>query len=310
MRTIPALVLSAGLVVGLTACSTDALGGCAPAALPGPASELVTASGAFAKAPTVDFPTPLIAHDVEASTLIEGEGDRVSTGDTVLLNFLISEGVSGAELGRSDYSAAPQLATLGSSALASVVSEGLQCQTVGSRVAIVASPERTHQGQTGGSFDANASLVYVIDIVDAFPAKADGAPQVAINGLPAVVTAPDGTPGITVPSKPAPEELTVASLRIGSGEKVAASDTLVVKYTGVLWDDGGVFDSTWSDGTAVEVDLAGSSPLPSVVTERLEGTTVGSQLLVVVPPGDESTPGVPPNSTLVYVIDILGILGD
>ena len=45
--------------------------------------------------------------------------------------------------------------------------------------------------------------------------------------------------------------------------------------------------------------------------EALEGQTVGSQVLVVIPPelayGEEGAGSIPANATLVFVIDILGI---
>jgi peptidylprolyl isomerase len=45
--------------------------------------------------------------------------------------------------------------------------------------------------------------------------------------------------------------------------------------------------------------------------EALDGKTVGSQVLVVIPPdqgyGDQAQGPIPADSTLVFVVDILGI---
>lgn len=312
MRKRIALLISAGLIVGLTACSAGPLDGCTPSATPGPASTLVKSTGAFERVPTIDFPTPLITSDVEASTLIDGDGARVSSGDTVLLQYAIAEGSTGVVVGTSDYNGDPQVATLGSGSLASVVSEGLQCATVGSRVAVVASADRTHQGQTGGAFDVDASLIYVLDVLGAFPGKADGTGQVPDNSLPAVVTAPDGTPGITIPSKTPPTEFTVAPLQLADGPEISPDDRVVVKFTGVGWDSAAVFDSSWTDGTAVVVSGADRT-FPQSVVDAIRDHTVGSQILVVVPPlGDDpqGAMGAPSNTTLIYVIDILGVIGE
>jgi FKBP-type peptidyl-prolyl cis-trans isomerase len=80
-----------------------------------------------------------------------------------------------------------------------------------------------------------------------------------------------------------------------------------VHYTGVTWDEREVFDSSWDSEPA-------SMTLDSVVpgfAAALEGQTVGSQVLVVIPPeqgyGDQAQGAIPANSTLVFVIDILGL---
>ncbi len=45
--------------------------------------------------------------------------------------------------------------------------------------------------------------------------------------------------------------------------------------------------------------------------QALKGQTVGSQILVVIPPslgyGDKTTSSIPAGSTLVFVIDVLGV---
>ena len=50
---------------------------------------------------------------------------------------------------------------------------------------------------------------------------------------------------------------------------------------------------------------------PAGFAEALEGKTVGSQVLAVIPPdqgyGDQGSGAVPGDATLVFVIDILGI---
>jgi FKBP-type peptidyl-prolyl cis-trans isomerase len=59
---------------------------------------------------------------------------------------------------------------------------------------------------------------------------------------------------------------------------------------------------------------AASLTLDAVVpgfAEALEGQTVGSQVMVVIPPdqgyGEEGQGAIPGGSTLVFVIDILGL---
>jgi len=130
----------------------------------------------------------------------------------------------------------------------------------------------------------------------------DGAPQLTRDGFPAVVLAPDGRPGITVPKTDAPESVETEVLKRGDGETVESGDQVLVQYTSVNWESGEVADSTWEAGTPA--DLHGhrrrGCTAPAGVAEPVIGQTVGSQIGVIVPGED--------GATLFYVIDILGVL--
>lgn len=313
MRTLPALLLTATLVASLTSCAGGPFGsGCDSPVSAGDASAVVTATGKFDTKPTVEFPTPVVTKKTERSELLPGNGAPLEEGQAAVLKFTILNGTDGTVLQQSDYTGAGSLITIGKSEVP-VVSLGLQCATVGSRVAIVGSAKDTHDGQAdpNSGIGADDAFVYVIDIVKAFPAKASGAAQIPQPGLPAVVTAPDGAPGITVPKTDPPKKLTVAVLQRGDGKKVAADDQVVVKYTGVLWADSSVFDSTWTKHQASVVQLKESSTVTAGFADGLAGQRIGSQVLLVVPPGegfgDAGSTGVPPGSTLIYVVDILGL---
>ena len=85
-------------------------------------------------------------------------------------------------------------------------------------------------------------------------------------------------------------------------------DSIRIKYTGVTWADRKVFDSSWQKGASVAVTMNGVVP---GFAQALEGQTVGSQILAVIPPelgyGAEGSGTIPGDATLVFVIDILGI---
>ena len=94
----------------------------------------------------------------------------------------------------------------------------------------------------------------------------------------------------------------------GSGPAVTAGQTVVVKYTGWLWD-GTQFDSSWDAGTTFPVSDIGSASVIDGWNEGLVGLNVGSQVLLVVPPdkgyGDTANGSIPASSTLVFVVDVL-----
>ena len=84
---------------------------------------------------------------------------------------------------------------------------------------------------------------------------------------------------------------------------------MVLKYTAVTWDDGTVVDSTWKDGPAVVKELVKSDTVPEGLVKGLVGKRIGSQVLLVIPPKlAEGVTAAPTDATLVYVVDILGII--
>ena len=309
MRTLPVLLLAAGIVASLTSCATAPFSqSCTSTVQSGNASDVVTATGAFGSQPTVSFPTPIVTKNIERTELLPGDGPAVSEGDVVVIKYTAYNGATGEIAGQGDYSGPGQALTLGKSTN-ETGSVGLECATVGSRV-VIASNAAT-AGQDPAKFPD--ALVFVIDIVDAFPGKAWGTPQIPQAGMPAVVTAPNGAPGVTIPKQDPPSTLAVNVLREATGKKLKDGDHVVVKYTALVWSDSSVFDSTWTKGQAKIVTLAESDAETEGFVKGLIGQPVGSQVLIVVPPslgyGSAGSSGVPADSTLVYVVDILGVDG-
>ncbi len=309
MRTLPVLLLAVGIVASLSSCATAPFSqGCDSTVTSGPASSVVTATGALGSAPTVNFPTPLITKKIERSELITGTGHQITDGDVVVMKYTMANGTSGEVVAQAKYDGLGVIVTLGTSPTPAVT-KGLECVTVGSRVAVVSNAADAGQDPA----KVKDSVVFVIDVVDAFPGKAYGTPQIAQAGMPAVVTAPDGTPGVTVPKEDPPSALAVNVLRHADGEKLEAGDNAVLKYTALLWSDSSVFDSTWTEGQASVLTLTPSEKATKGLVDGLVGQTIGSQVLIVAPPedgyGSTGSTGVPPGSTLIYVVDILGTVG-
>ena len=88
-----------------------------------------------------------------------------------------------------------------------------------------------------------------------------------------------------------------------------ATDSVTVTYTGTLLD-GTVFDSTSQHGGQPI-----SFPLNQVIhgwTEGLQLMHVGDKFKFVIPPdlaygANPPTPAIPPNSTLVFEVELVGI---
>ncbi|MFF2274072.1 FKBP-type peptidyl-prolyl cis-trans isomerase [Agromyces sp. NPDC058136] len=314
MRSSFALIATAGLVaVALTGCTAPAP---APEATEGNASSLVEAGGKFGEAPKVDFPTPLMPSETECTELIEGEGPLLTEGQMTLVGLAVYNGATGDELQVTGFGSEDAVPITVSDTTLPGLKKGLSCAREGSRVAVVI-PEKDGFGPNGNQsigINPGDSIVMVLDVQRAFPSRADGAIRLSRDGFPAVVLAPDGRPGITVPKNDPPEQTEVEVLKEGSGEVVESGDTVVVQYTGVLWSDNSVFDSSWEKGSPVSFTVAegeGSQVIPGF-SKAIIGQTVGSQVGVIVTPedgyGDQANAKIPAGSTLFFVVDILGVL--
>lgn len=135
--------------------------------------------------------------------------------------------------------------------------------------------------------------------------RATGEAQPVSDGYPAVKLDSDGAPSITPLTTAPPADFGVATLIKGAGAVVSATDIVTVQYAGWLWD-GTAFDSSWMRGEPAQFSLEQVVP---GFTKAIAGQTVGSQVIAILPPADgygESGSGsIPPNSTLIFVVDIL-----
>lgn len=310
MRSSLALIASAGLVaVVLSGCASAP----APEAGTGQSSEAVVVKGDFGETPRVEFPSPLAPEETQCTEIIAGEGELLVEGQQALVGLAVYNGASGEELQVTGFEEDPVPITVSDSTIPGL-RKGLTCAREGSRVAVVVPAEDAFgaEGNPSAGIEAGDSLVFVVDVQRAFPGRAEGAVRLSRDGFPAVVLAPDGRPGITVPKSDPPEHLEVELLKEGAGPVVEDGDSVVVHYTGVLWDDNTVFDSSWENGApGIFVVGEGGQVVPGF-SDALVGQKVGSQVGVIVPPsegyGDEGNAQVPANSTLFFVIDILGVV--
>jgi FKBP-type peptidyl-prolyl cis-trans isomerase len=212
-----------------------------------------------------------------------------------------------------DSGGKPQLYQASNGQLVPAFDQSVVGKKVGSRVLVVAPPAAAFgtQGNTSLGINPGDTVVFVLDITQDVPQDSTIAgtitqppptlPQVKDNGKAA--------PTITIPAGQAPPtDLQQSVLVKGDGKQVQSGQTLVVQYTGVLWSNGQQFDSSWNHGGAQALQV-GTGSLIKGWDQGLVGQTVGSRVLLVVPPslgyGDKAQSAVPANSTLVFVIDIL-----
>lgn len=277
----------------------------------GSVSDSIKATGAVGKAPKVTFDKKLTTKTTQKTTVVKGKGALVTSGQPVIFQVSLYDGKTGKKATSTDYTSSGTYLVAGKSDSLNALSEGLVCSHVGDRIAIAGSAKDSTNGEGISQYKIGKtdSVVFVADILKAFPKKATGTKQKAVAGDSTVKVAKDGTPTITVSKTAAPTKTRASTLIKGSGAKVKAGDSIMVNYTGVVYKTGTVFDSSWAKKQPFVATLSTSSIIPGWV-DGLAGQTVGSQVLLTIPPADgyraKAQTGIPANSTLVFVIDILG----
>ncbi|MCI1018038.1 hypothetical protein HWD99_05330 [Microbacterium sp. C5A9] len=256
-------------------------------------ADSVTVEGDLGETPDVTVFTPVKSSSTSFSDVVVGDGEPLTTDvQPMVLDISFYGGDSGDKLYESEYNG--DLSRVHNIAYWSQRSPGLEsvleCATGGTRTVAVLTPEDFGDTnvQAFGLADGE-NVVAVIDVLDVHLAKAEGASQFNdARGLPSVVRAPDGTPGVIIPDSAAPKSTVTQTLIAGDGAKVEKDSIVVTNIMAVGWDDKTVVSSTW-----------GAEPNIGIAAKELVGATVGSQLLVVAP-------GAEGASATAIVVDILG----
>jgi peptidylprolyl isomerase len=124
-------------------------------------------------------------------------------------------------------------------------------------------------------------------------------------------TPPLGAPYVPVHVGPAPTTLVTQDLRVGTGPAVTPQDKITVNYIGVNCTDGKIFDDTYSRGQPFS-DISLADVIPGW-QQGIPGMQAGGQRLLGIPPslgyGAAGRPGIGPNETLWFVVDLVSIDG-
>ncbi len=268
----------------------------------------IDATGAFGEAPQVTVPSPWAIDKTQTKILVQGDGPEVGQSGYIQLNYYGVDARTGETFDESYSKGAPATFDLGG--VVAGFQKGLAGQKTGTRL-IIAMPGSDAYDGSGGRPESGIAmgdtLIFVVDILRAEFSEPTGQTVTVTDPDLPVVAGDLNAPTVTIPSdQPAPAGLTVQPLIKGSGPVVEATDGIVVNYAEYVWSTGAMVRQTYGF-TPLEGML--SSTIPGW-QQALAGQTMGSRLLLVVPPDlayPEGAPkiGVEKGSTMVYVIDIL-----
>ena len=292
--------------------------------------EAVTVDGEVGAAPTVTWKQRMSAGAIEAETLIEGDGAPIADGDDVFVNFLLADGftrstavdtfgaeTAGIRLTVGADAAEPQVFNdLVASVLGEQVKAGL---TRGSRLVVTGdtpaifgelalSPVVAMEGI--GNEDGLLLVADVLD-VEQLPAP-EGEQSTPPGWAPKILFGDAGIPtGFDFEGLAKPEKtLLAATLKKGTGDTVEKGDLLVADYVGQVYDADAAFDESYSKDKEPIATPIGLGQVVNGWDEKLVGMTVGSRVLLRIPPADGygaqgQGDTIPPGSTLYFVVDIL-----
>jgi peptidylprolyl isomerase len=259
----------------------------------------VQVTGDFGSKPSVAFKTAFVGETEENIVLIPGTGGEIKAGQRVTADYVATDGNDGCELDAT-YGKTPQNIILDQNSLLAPVYNAMVGQKVGARI-LVSADVTAEQGTW---------ILFVFDIIGAqdVPTSASGTPVTPPAGLP-VVTVVDGVPTITPPTGTPPTTLVSQVLIKGNGPVITSGQTVLMQYTGMIWASGKVFDSSWG-GAPVEFPVGVGQVIPGF-DEGLVGQTIGSRVLLVIPPDKgygtdgNAQAGIAGTDTLIFVVDLL-----
>ncbi|WP_062646932.1 FKBP-type peptidyl-prolyl cis-trans isomerase [Streptomyces maremycinicus] len=274
----------------------------------------ITAGVKFDEKPTVAKGTGEPSDQLAVKTVIAGSGKTVAENDYIQANCLGQIWDSAKVLLNTYDTKKPLFTQLAQGGTIDGWRYALTGKKTGSRVLFSVPPTWAFgkDGDADTGIKGTDTLVFVFDIQDTFNAKSSAkgkdVPQ-DDAAVPKVGTNTDGkAPSIEIPESDPPTKLVSNYVIEGDGPKLAADDTVLVQYKGVVWDTGKEFDSSYSRSSLTSFSL---QQVVKGWAQGLTGKKVGSRVVIVVPPslgyGDSppSGSGIEKDSTMVFSVDII-----
>lgn len=275
----------------------------------------IEVSGDFAQKPTIEIDTPLDVEESTAWTSSQGKGDGVGERATAILHLTIADGRTGKTVVSTlDQGQRPLQIDLTQQVFPSLAS-ALVGKRADSRVVVASTPDDAY-GEEGApqiGIEGGDSVVMVADILSTDPTSVLDGPTGPAGKVPKraprVIERDDVPAGIDFTGARRPAKLMVIPLREGTGAQVQSPDRVATRYLGQVWGASKPFETTFDQAPGNY--SIGMSEVVKAWEKGIEGRKEGARLMIIAPPefayGSDAQPDIPAGSTLVFVIDVLGV---
>ena len=249
-------------------------------------------------APGIEFTAPINFSEPGALLVEDGDGETIAVGQMLSLHYVALSGTDSSLLYSTYDTGTPEQIQLVDGQLDPALLEALSTAKVGARI-LYGVPDQ-----------GTGAVIMAITVVTAADVKtrAEGTAVEPVAGLPVVTLDANGKPSVAYDGATKSATLVAQDLITGDGPVVQEGQAITIHYTGWVYE-GEQFDSSWDRSAPSTFPLATGSLIDGWV-QGLVGKTVGSQVLLVIPPelGYGATgngEAIPGDSTLVFVVDIL-----
>ena len=288
------------LCLGLSACGGNSDGD----GHSGDTMQGVSASGKPGSKPDISFKTPFKVENQTHQVIQEGNGEVIRDGDRVCTRSLALDAKTGKVINSTWDKSSPECSIVISKKSIPAYYDTFKGLKVNSTVAV-----GIDESGSGSSSQATSSYIMALTFVSRSKnlTRAQGQKVTDLpSDLPKISLDDKGKPSLDLNGYQPKGGLVVQPLIKGKGAKVGQHQSVSANYTGWLASDGKQFDSSWDRGEASDFSL---DQVVKGWQQGLAGQTVGSQVLLVIPPdlgySSQQQQKIPANSTLIFVVDIL-----
>lgn len=275
----------------------------------------ITVKGDVGAKPTVTWGDQgVTATDPVRQVVVTGTGPTVEAKQKVFVHLWVGNGTTKEE-SYSSYGQAPQVVSVDPTQTLAILSDAIVGQKVGSRIVVAQSAVGAFGDPTGNAglkLGKDDTAVFVIDVMSTLLSAPDGATKQPAPWAPKLITASDIPTGFDFTGTPKPSgKFQITTLIEGTGAPLAKGQTAYVNYLGQVYNGAKPFDESYTTGQPFSFAVGGGQVIKGW-DQGLEGVTVGSRVIVQIPPSwgygaqGQSGAGIKGTDTLYFVVDVLG----
>jgi peptidylprolyl isomerase len=319
VRRLLALLIASVMVVVLAACGDDAPKATSKSDVDmGEKITGLSVSGTFGTEPELKVDPAVKVEKPETQVISAGDGNPVLAGKKEMFNIFLANGADGKKIYSDLDQGTPMQRRMKDDEFFKVLTDAMIGKPRGSRIVVAATVEDVW-GAAGApqlKLKKTDTVVFVIDVLSVEPTDVLKAPEGEKVAAPATAPVVKESAGkvtgldFSKAPKKAPTKLQVIPLVEGTGPEAKAGRMVTFNYYGAVWGAKTAFDSSFTRG-APEPFGVGVKGLIPAWDKKIPGLRTGSRVLIISPPADaygsRAQAKIPANSTLVFVVDVLGV---